>query len=172
MNPSVRSRLQQQGAATVEFTLCLMLIVIIMLGLTSLGAYVWAQQKISYAAGEGTRSLSIKYHTQSSHINQAGSCEHIKNDRSLCEQALTASGFLQPHSSCSIELNTCTSVTNPLLDEWKVCTYTLALSYEASSNALIQPLNQLRALLDGSEDATTNLKASSSVNTLCLPSEN
>jgi len=172
MKSSRQSRLQQQGAATVEFSLCLMLILLIVLGLTSLGAYVWAQQKISYAAGEGARSLSIKYHSQSPVINQTGSCDQIKNDFSLCEQALTASGFLQPNSSCSIELNTCASVTNPLLDEWQVCTYTLALTYEASSNPLIKPLNQIRALLDGSEGETPHLKASSSVNTLCLPSEN
>lgn len=163
---------QQKGAANIEFALCLSLILLIIVGISALSAYIWAQQKMSYATGEGTRALSITYHSHAPKLNQAGSCELIKNDVSLCEQALTASGFLEPHSTCTIELNTCVPISRPLLSEWAMCTYTLSLTYDTSSNPLIHTLTQLRSLLDSSGHISSTLRAASSVNTICLPSEN
>jgi len=48
---------RQQGVAAIEFSLALCLLMTVLAGIVGYGALFWAQQRISYAAGEGARAV-------------------------------------------------------------------------------------------------------------------
>ncbi|OZI77931.1 TadE/TadG family type IV pilus assembly protein [Bordetella genomosp. 12] len=48
---------QQRGAAAIEFAITLILLLMLVVAIAGYGAWFWAQQKVTKAAGEGAQAL-------------------------------------------------------------------------------------------------------------------
>lgn len=164
MTPINKNHRSQQGVASIEFALSFMLLLLIILGLSSLGALVWAQQKLSFAAGEGARALFQEYNENRQQHIKDGSCHLLLNNAQAKEQAIKASGFLAPHSTSEIILGSCTPQAAPL----SMCNYSVRINYDTTSNTLIHLLARFQSSTSDNAINTPNtLSAKSTVQLLC-----
>lgn len=164
MNSLNKKNHSQQGVASIEFALSFVLLLLIIFGLSSLGAMVWAQQKLSFAAGEGARALFQEHHENRKQNIQVGGCDLLTNNEKTKEQAITAAGFLAPHSSSSITRHNCVDQAAPL----SMCSYTVHVQYDTTQNTLIHLLARFQSSSGGTSPNTPNtLSAKSTVQLLC-----
>lgn len=163
----ITSHSSEDGVASIEFALCFILILALILGMGALSMYVWAQQKLSYAAGEGSRTISAWQHSTTSN-NQP--CDLILSQAqpSVCASAESSLDFLQVDTTCSLHYSQCTQVEHVLLEEWQVCSFDLTLRYNTQNQGLLHLLTQTYHTLSKSSLAAPQLQASSSVNIMCL----
>lgn len=156
----------QQGSASIEFALSFVLILVLILGMSTLSIYIWAQQKLSYAAGEGSRIFNA-WHQSTSHDQP---CNLIASQAqpSVCSQVKNSLGFLQDDVICSLQQDSCTQIENTLLADWQVCSFDTTLSYNTQNNALLHLLTQAHYALSDSNLAISQLHATSSINIMCL----
>lgn len=95
----------QRGIAAMEFALVLVLILALLFGVIAFGSILWVQQALSFAAGEGTRSILLR-------------CEYAANDEQAdpcpspavlargCDTALHSAGWFSSAAICSTQLTT------------------------------------------------------------------
>lgn len=160
--PPLRS---EDGVASIEFALSFVLILILILGISALSMYVWAQQKLSYAAGEGTRALSAWQHAAPSNT-----CNTVASTTqpNVCDSVKNSLGFLQNDTTCTLSYTSCSQIERVSFENWQICTFKVALSYNTQNHTLLHLLNQAHHALSKSSLAVSQLQASSSINIMCL----
>lgn len=155
---TTKTNQDQSGVAAIEFALSLMVFFLIFFGLIAFGALFWAQQKLSYAAGEGSRAIFQEFidHKKQQDISPK-----------ICEHSLEATGFLKPDTSCVVGIKNCTSpggADSPL----EQCQAYVKLSYNTKNNSLIHSVNWIGAAFSGDNPDTAwmpgRLAAQSTVN--------
>lgn len=162
--PPLRS---EDGVASIEFALSFVLILILILGISALSMYVWAQQKLSYAAGEGTRALSAWQHAAPSNTLLCNTVAST-NQSNVCDSVKNSLGFLQNDTTCTLSYASCSQIERISFENWQICTFKVALSYNTQNHTLLHLLNQAHHALSKSSLAVSQLQASSSINIMCL----
>ncbi|MEQ4617210.1 MAG: TadE/TadG family type IV pilus assembly protein [Corticimicrobacter sp.] len=93
----------QRGVAAMEFALVLVLILALLFGVIAFGSILWVQQTLSFAAGEGVRSILLRCE-YAVNEGQADPCPSPAILARGCETAINAAGWFSRSAICSTQL--------------------------------------------------------------------
>ncbi|AUL20736.1 hypothetical protein BTL47_15660 [Bordetella holmesii] len=87
--------LRQRGAAAIEFGITLILLLMLVVAIVGYGAWFWAQQKVTKAAGEGAQAL-LQTGFRTGSANMAAACAAARQEAAW--MAITCAAQSQPCS--------------------------------------------------------------------------
>lgn len=140
----------QQGAASIEFSLSLMVFFLIFFGLISFGTLFWVQQKLSYAAGEGARVLFHDSIYDKNKINMPDGWLNPNQEGSVCQHALNTSDFLKNETQCHTVIRQCQPIgaaNSPL----QYCDISVVLIYNTKNNPLLHSVGWISQFFKNNE---------------------
>lgn len=104
------SRSSERGAAAVEFALVLPLLVLLVVGITSVGRAFWVQTTLSNAAREGVRAMAL----QNSPSSATAAAKNAAAALNLTDSQIVVSPSSCPVPSTTPTTNAMVTITYPV----------------------------------------------------------
>lgn len=123
----MRTTCHQRGAAAIEFAITLLLMLMLVVAIVGYGAWFWAQQKVTKAAGEGAQAML-----------QTGFRTGVANPGAACAAARQEASWMA--ISCTTQVQPCawTTATGAAPRCARV-----SVSYRADTWPLLATMNSL-----------------------------
>lgn len=147
----------QSGSASIEFALSISLFFLIFFCLIAFGTLFWFQQKLSYAAGQGSRLAYQELIANKAMVLKTAPWLDDQGSGLICQDSLQHTDYMQAHTRCRVQLHTCTPL-NPATPELPLerCNLSVTLRYNTSHNSLIHSANWVIAMFQNNNSASDN----------------